>query len=317
MTERSMILIVGGSGQIGHELVRELSAFGTVTAPKRHELDLTSLDSTREVIRRMRPTVVVNAAAYTMVDRAESEPELCARINAESPALLAAECHRIGAALFHFSTDYVFDGRKRTPYVETDESMPLGVYGRTKRDGEDAVAAVGGAFIILRTAWVYGSRGRNFPATVLQLAREREELAVVNDQVGAPTSAPAVAAGVAQVLRVLGRERNLRDAVERASGVYHMTASGSTTWYDFARRILADDPRAIEHVCRVVRPINSDEYPRPARRPAYSVLDNTKLAMRFGVTLPSWTDQWRAMVEQLRLSGRSAFAPRAESRPSL
>ena len=239
-------------------------------------------------MRAIQPAVVVNAAAYTNVDRAESEPELCAQVNADAPAVLADECRKLGAMFLHFSTDYVFDGTKRMPYAETDEPRPLGVYARTKRDGEAAIVAAGGAFMIVRTSWVYGLHGRNFPTTVLRLAREREELAVVDDQTGAPTSASAVSSGVGQVLRSLARGRDTRAAFEAAAGIYHMTAAGATTWYDFARRILADDPRSTEQICRAVRPISTAQYPTPAPRPAYSVLDNTKLAARFGVQLPSW-----------------------------
>lgn len=298
----STILLLGGTGQIGHELGRELATLGTVVAPGRHELDLGSADAIRETVRAIGPSLVVNAAAYTQVDRAESEPELCASINADAPAILADACRNVGAMFMHFSTDYVFDGTKRTPYQETDEPRPLGVYARTKHDGERAVIDVGGAFMIMRTSWVYGPHGRNFPATMLRLSREREELAVVDDQTGAPTSASAVAAGVGQVLRSLARDGDTRSAFEAAAGIYHMTAAGATTWYDFARRILADDPRSTEQICRAVRPISTEEYALPARRPAYSVLDNTKLAARFGVQLPSWGDQWRAAVEHMRLA---------------
>jgi dTDP-4-dehydrorhamnose reductase len=302
MSGHSTILILGGTGQIGRELVRDLSTLGTVAAPTRRALDLTSADAIREAVGDVRPSLVVNAAAYTEVDRAESESALCAQVNADAPAVVADECRKSGAMFLHLSTDYVFDGTKRTPYTETDEPCPLGVYARTKRDGEQAVLAIGGLFMIVRTSWVYGLHGRNFPATMLRLAREREELAVVDDQTGAPTSASAVASGVGQVLRSFARERDTRAAFEAASGIYHMTASGSTTWYDFARRILGDDPRSTEQICRSVRPIRTEDYPLPARRPAYSVLDNTKLATRFGVQLPSWSDQWRATLEHMRLA---------------
>lgn len=290
MDARPTILVIGGTGQIGDELVRELAALGTVVAPSRTELELLSAASIREVIGRVRPAIVVNAAGYTAVDHAESEREICAALNADAPACVAAECRRLGAVLVHFSTDYVFDGTKRTPYVETDRPEPLNVYGQTKLAGEEAVAACGGAHLIFRTSWVYSPRGRNFPGAILRLARERDVLSVVNDQVGAPTSAAAIASGTHEVLRVLARER--RDSVAGTSGVYHMTAAGSTTWYEFARTILADDPRRDEQVCRDILPITSAEYPTAAKRPAYSVLDNTKLLERFGVRLPTWKEQW-------------------------
>jgi dTDP-4-dehydrorhamnose reductase len=274
-----VILLLGASGQVGHELARELSVFGRVTAPTSAELDLTSPAAIRDAVRASRPLLIVNAAAYTAVDAAESNAERCAAINAEAPGVLAEEAEKNGAYLIHFSTDYVFDGTKGTPYVETDETNPLGVYGRTKLDGEIEVAAKCQRYLIFRTAWVYSARGKNFVLTMRRLARERDELNVVNDQVGAPTSAPAIATGVMQVLRVLQREPEL---VTSVSGIYHMTAGGETTWFEFARTILADDPRV------TVRPITTAEYPTPAKRPAYSVLDNSKLERVFGVRLPSW-----------------------------
>jgi dTDP-4-dehydrorhamnose reductase len=277
------MLLLGASGQVGHELARELSAFGRVAAPTSSELDLTSPSAIRDVVRNSRPLLIVNAAAFTAVDAAESNAERCAAINAEAPGVLAEEAEKNGAYLVHFSTDYVFDGTKTTPYLETDDTHPLGVYGRTKRDGEVAVVANCQRHLIFRTAWVYSARGKNFVLTMRRLARERDVLSVVNDQVGAPTSAPAIAAGVMQVLRVLQREP---DRVTDVSGIYHMTAGGSTTWFEFARSILADEPRV------TVRPITTAEYPTPAKRPAYSVLDNSKLERVFGVRLPSWRDQW-------------------------
>jgi dTDP-4-dehydrorhamnose reductase len=311
---QSSILIFGGTGQIGRELIRELGTLGPIVAPPRAELDLTSAAALRETIDRVQPRIVVNAAAYTMVDQAEDDAGLCALLNAEVPAILAAACQSTGAALVHFSTDYVFDGTQRKPYVETDEPRPLSVYGRTKLEGERAVQSAGGASLIFRTAWVYSTRRNNFPRTMLRLAREREELNVVNDQVGAPTSASAIASGVAQVLGALSREPDFRAACEAAAGIYHMTASGSTTWYEFARLILASDQRAIEHRCRSVRPITTAEYPTKAARPAFSILDNSKLVARFDVRLPSWQDQWQSVLEQLRLSARSPFAPTAATR---
>lgn len=297
MDARPTILVIGGTGQIGYELVRELAALGTVVAPARTELELLSAASIRDVIGRVRPAIVVNAAGYTSVDSAESEREVCAVLNADAPTHIAAECKRLGAVLVQFSTDYVFDGAKRTPYVETDVPRPLSVYGKTKLAGEEAIVACGGAHLIFRTSWVYSARGRNFPLSMLRLAREREELSVVNDQVGTPTSAAAIAAATVDVLRVLAAG-DLRENSGAAAGVYHMTAGGSTTWYEFARTILADDPRRDEQVCRAVLPITSAEYPTAARRPAYSVLDNTKLNERFGVRLPTWQEQWSAIVRE-------------------
>lgn len=297
------ILVFGGTGQIGHELVRALSRTGNVIAPTRDEVDLTSPDAIRAAVEQSAPTVVVNAAGYTAVDAAESDEAACAALNAEAPGILAESCRRRGACLVHFSTDYVFDGAKNAPYVESDATRPLNVYGRTKLDGERAIEEVGGAYLIFRTSWVYAARGRNFALTMLRLARERTELSVVDDQIGAPTSARAIASAVANVLGALNGDASL-DAAESAAGVYHLTAGGLTTWYGFARAILADAPWPEQQVCQSLRAIMTAEYPAAARRPRYSVLDNSKVRERFGVQLPSWDEQWPTVAAELRLKTR-------------
>lgn len=294
MSDLTTVLVLGGTGQIGYEVVRQLAWLGPVVAPTRQDADLERPDVIRDLVRRTKPGVVVNAAGYTAVDAAESDVEACNRLNVELPALLATECRRAGALLLHFSTDYVFDGTKRTPYLETDEPRPLNVYGASKLAGERAIASAGGAHLILRTSWVYAARGRNFALTMLRLAREREVLSIVNDQVGAPTSAPAIASGVSDILRSFSA-RDLRGESEAASGVYNLTAAGSTTWYEFAKEILAADPRRFEQIVRDVRPVTTSDYPTAARRPAYSVLDNAKIASRFGVRLANWPAQLHAM----------------------
>jgi dTDP-4-dehydrorhamnose reductase len=302
VTLTDAILVLGRSGQVGHELIREASSLGRIVAPSHRELDIGDADALRETVRRVRPAIVLNAAAYTAVDAAESDAERCFSLNARAPGVLAEECRAIGALLVHFSTDYVFDGAKSTPYVETDATRPLGVYGRSKLEGEQAVEAIGGAFLIFRTSWIYAPRGRNFVLTMLRLAHERTELAVVNDQVGAPTSAAAVAHGVAQALATLRSALDFYAACEAASGIYHMTAGGSATWYEFAKAVLAGDPHAPTQTCRSVRPITTAEYPTPAKRPAYSVLDCGKIEQRFGVRLPSWQSQWSAVARELNAS---------------
>jgi dTDP-4-dehydrorhamnose reductase len=293
MTDRPAVLVLGGTGQIGHEIVRALAWVGPVAAPSRQDANLEEPDVVRELVRRVKPSVVANAAGYTAVDAAESDSAACNRLNVDLPRVLAEESRRIGALLVHFSSDYVFDGAKRTPYFEDDEPHPLSVYGASKLAGEIAVAEAAGAHLIFRTSWVYAARGRNFPLTILRLAREREELRVVSDQVGAPTSAPAIALAVSEVLRAV------HSSSEVASGVYHLSAGGSTTWFEFARTILASDPRPGEQVCRAIVPISTAEYPTAARRPAYSVLDDTRLEERFGVRLGSWRDQWQAVATEL------------------
>jgi dTDP-4-dehydrorhamnose reductase len=293
------ILIFGGTGQIGHALIRELSQTATVIAPIRAEVDLTSADALRGAVERFAPSVVINASGYTAVDAAESDEATCAAVNAVAPGILAEVCRRRGVCLVHFSTDYVFDGSKGAPYVESDVPRPLSVYGRTKLEGERAIEAIGGAYLIFRTSWVYAARGRNFALTMLRLAKERNELCVVDDQTGAPTSAGAIAAGIAEVLGALNADGTLRDSMGSAAGVYHLTASGATTWYGFARAILGDTPEQ-----QRLRPITTDEYPTAATRPRYSVLDNRKVRERFGVQLPSWDDQWQSVAAELRVTTR-------------
>jgi dTDP-4-dehydrorhamnose reductase len=300
------IMVIGATGQIGRELLRTLPSVGMVVAIPRQELDLTDAASIRSAVRSIRPTVIVNAAGYTAVDDAESDAAQCAEVNTDGPAVVADEARRQRAALVHFSTDYVFDGSKPIPYVETDAPAPLSVYGKTKLAGEQAVADGGGAYLIVRTGWVYAAHSRNFARTMLQLARDREEITVVDDQVGAPTSAPSIAAGIATILTALRAGTDLVGACEASAGVYHLTCRGETSWYQFARRILADDPRADEQVCRRVKPVGSVEFGAAARRPARSVLDNTKIVARFGdgVRMPAWEDEWTRMARPVASSIR-------------
>lgn len=265
-------------------------------------LDLTKPGQIREAIRSVRPDIIINAAAYTAVDRAETEPELARMINSEAPALIAEEARTCGALLIHYSTDYVFDGSKHSPYEEDDTPNPINIYGQTKLDGERGVENSRAAHLILRTAWVYATRGRNFLLTILRLATEREELRIVRDQLGAPTWGREIAVATASVLsNVLRRPR---DDYASISGVYHMTASGVASWYDFASSILehakqassrtpwfAEGTRNRPLMTQRIVPISTSEYPTPARRPAYSVLSNQRLKNRFGLCLPDWEEQ--------------------------
>jgi dTDP-4-dehydrorhamnose reductase len=289
-------LVTGATGQVGHELVRELATLGQVIAPPREALDLANPASLREVVRRIAPTVIVNAGAYTAVDRAESEPALCALVNEAAPAVLAEEALRLGAALIHYSTDYVFDGRTTTPYVETDVTAPLNVYGRTKRDGEQALASVGGAWMVLRVSWVYSLRGANFLCTMLRLARERDELQVVDDQVGTPTWSRQIASATAQICAVASGAGSVHAWIAEHAGVYHLAGQGETSKLDFARAILAADPRRAEHRCTAILPASSAAFPG-AIRPAVSLMDSRKLAEATGVSLPDWTLQLRLALE--------------------
>lgn len=291
------ILLTGARGQVGSELARALAPLGHVVAPTHAALDLTDAAALRSAVRALRPAYVVNAAAYTAVDRAESEPAMCAAINADAPRILAEEAARVGAVMVHYSTDYVFDGSKGAPYVEDDPAAPLNVYGVSKLMGEQGVAGAGGRHFILRTSWVYGVHGSNFLRTMLRLSRERAELRVVNDQTGAPTWSRTIARTTVALLA------QKRDAgVAAPSGTYHLASAGSTTWYEFARAILAGDPSREEQTCRRLVPIPSAEYPTPARRPAYSVLDTTKLRQSFGITVPDWREELDQVLTELPLA---------------
>jgi len=274
---------------VGWELERTLAPLGEVIATDRSTLDLADIDAICRVVREAKPEIIVNAAAYTAVDRAESEPELAMRVNGIAPGVLAEEAKHFGALLVHFSTDYVFDGTKTTPYVETDAPNPINAYGRSKLAGERAVAAVDGAYLVLRTSWVYSIRGKNFLLTMLQLAREREEIRVVADQRGTPTSARSLAVAVTEILR--------RDTAE-ARGLFHLAAAGETTWFGFTEAIVARAQDRLPRRPRLV-PIASADYITPARRPANSTLDCDRARTALGAQLSDWRvgldETWRQM----------------------
>jgi dTDP-4-dehydrorhamnose reductase len=293
------ILLTGPAGQIGWELRRTLAPLGTVHAVGRATrplaADLSDSDALRAAVRAVRPQLIVNAAAYTAVDRAEQEPGLAMAVNAEAPGVLAEEAARIGAAFIHYSTDYVFDGRAAGPYGEDDPTAPLGVYGTSKLAGERAVQALGGAWWILRTSWIYGARGGNFLRTLLRLGAEREVLRVVDDQRGAPTWSRMVAEVTAQMLVRAGAGGTApAEAVGGSAGVYHLSCAGETTWCRFARAIFAQIPKAPR-----IEPITTDQWPTPARRPPYSVLAGDRLAERFGLRLPPWKTALECCLEDM------------------
>jgi len=285
------ILLTGCSGQVGYELERSLQGLGEVVAVDRARMDLANLDQVRAVIREVRPQLIVNPAAYTAVDKAESEPELAHRINAEAPGVMAEEAKRLGAALVHYSTDYVFPGTDAGARVETDATGPVNVYGASKLAGEQAIAASGVPHLILRTSWVYGMRGKNFLLTMLRLAQERDELRVVADQHGAPTWSRTIADTTAMVL-AQGRAHGF-DAGwwQEHGGIYHLSSQGQTTWFEFTQAII--ERAGID--CRLV-PITSAEYPTPARRPQYSVLSSQRLLERFG-HVPDWREALRLCMQ--------------------
>jgi dTDP-4-dehydrorhamnose reductase len=283
----SRILLTGKNGQVGWELQRALLTVGEVVAFDRQGMDLANPDAIRTVIREVKPKLIVNAAAYTDVDQAEKEPQAAMAINGTAPGILAEEAKRLGAAIVHYSTDYVFDGTKAAPYTEEDAPNPINVYGKSKLAGEQAIQAVGVPHLIFRTSWVYGARGKNFLLTVRRLAKEREELRIVADQTGAPTWSRTIAEATGQILAsCLSPGQGGFRHLEEHSGTYHLSSAGETTWYGFAvaivDRIGSNGPRH-----RVV-PINSSEYPKPARRPANSRLSSEVVAGKFGLALPDW-----------------------------
>jgi len=281
------ILLTGRNGQVGWELERALAPLGELIATDRSTLDLADPDAIRRVVREVKPEVIVNAAAYTAVDKAESEPELAMQINGIAPGVLAEEAKRLAALLVHYSTDYVFDGEKSTPYIEADEPNPLNVYGRTKLEGERTIAERGCRHLILRTSWVYGVRGRNFLLAIWQKARESGELRVVTDQVGAPTSAALVARSTFAALQ-------RAESVSELSGTFHMTAQGETNWYGFAQAIVS-----AAGLQATVVPITSSELPSLARRPRHSVLDISKFVHTFDFQPPEWTSDLMQVLGRL------------------
>jgi dTDP-4-dehydrorhamnose reductase len=278
------ILVTGVDGQVGFELLRSFQGLGEVTAVDRKKMDLLDSGSVSRVIREVAPDIIVNPAAYTAVDRAETEQALAESINVAAPRVMAEEAARSGALLIHYSTDYVFDGAKSSAYVEDDETNPQNVYGRTKRDGERAIAETGCDHLILRTSWVYGMRGRNFLLTMLRLAQERDELRIVSDQLGAPTWSQSIAALTANIV-ARGPIGDSAGWWAERSGVYNLTSVGSTSWAGFADAIF--DHAQLQKRPTVV-PIESSAYPTPAKRPANSLLSHDKLIRVFGLQPPSW-----------------------------
>ncbi len=294
------ILVFGGNGQVGRELLRALAPLGTVVATTRsgtladgsacEVADFDRPDSLPALLDRLRPALVVNAAAYTAVDRAEQEPEAAFRANAQTPGVIARWCAAQGVPLVHYSTDYVFDGQGRAPYREDAPTAPLGVYGTSKRDGEDAVRAAGGRHLIFRTAWVYAAHGGNFLRTMLRLGAERDELRVVADQIGTPTPAALIADVTAHALRHPGG----------LSGTWHLTASGQTSWHGFTEALFAEALAAgVLAKAPLVEAIPSSQYPTPAKRPAWSVLDNRRLQQDFGIVLPAWQDALKRVMAEI------------------
>lgn len=294
------VMVFGGNGQVGQELLRALAPLGAVVATTRsgqlpdgsscEVADFAQPDSLTALLDRLQPTVVVNAAAYTAVDRAEQEVEAAFAANAQAPGVIARWCAAHDVPFVHYSTDYVFDGQGSAAYREDEPTAPLGVYGTSKRDGEDAVRAAGGRHLIFRTAWVYASHGANFLRTMLRVGAERDALRVVADQIGTPTPAALIADVTVQALQHPGQ----------LSGTWHLTASGQTSWHGFAEAIFAEALAAgVLAKVPTVEAIASSEYPTPAKRPAWSVLDNRKLQQDFGIALPAWQDGLKRVMAEI------------------
>ena len=292
MTSSPTILLIGRIGQVGWELRRTLAPLGRIIAVDFPDIDLTDGASIQKWVRETSPRVVVNAGAYTAVDKAESEAERCQLINGVAPGILAEEAKRANALMVHYSTDYIFDGTKRAPYVEDDAPNPLGAYGRSKLAGDRAIQEVGVPHLIFRLCWVYGARGQNFMLTIMRLAREREKLRVVDDQVGCPTWSRMIAETTALALKQVFNSAD-RDSL---IGTYHLAATGQTSWRGFAQAIVDSMP-AEGKKCAVVQPITTAEYPLPAKRPAFSVLSCEKLHRSFSLRLPAWNESLKQVLE--------------------
>ncbi len=281
------ILLIGKEGQVGRELSSLLKPFGELTLFGKEDLDLTQADRIREQLRNVQPHVIVNAAAYTAVDQAEEEPDLALAINGTAPAILAEEAKKLGAALVQYSTDYVFDGEKQDPYTEEDSPNPMGVYGRTKLAGDEAIQSTGLPHLIFRTAWVYGLKGKNFLLTIQRLAKERDELKIVDDQIGSPTWCRTIAQATANVLTQILPQSSPGDLsrFEQASSLYNLVCDGQTSWFGFAQAIL--EASSSSQDTKLI-PIPTSEYPTPTKRPQNSVLSTKKLKSAFGIAPPAW-----------------------------
>jgi dTDP-4-dehydrorhamnose reductase len=288
------ILVTGKTGQVGWELQRTLAPLGRVIAPSTKQMDLSNPDTVRDVIRQASPNIIVNAAGFTAVDQAESQPAFTMQVNGFAPGVIAETAEEVGALLVHYSTVFVFDGNKNCPYVESDPPRPLNTYGKTKLAGEAAIIACGKRYVILRASWTYSDRRTNFPLTILRLARERKQLSVVDDQIAAPTWARAYAEATAQLLV-------RSDKVADYAGIYHLSADGQTTRYQWTRRIIeiAQERCSNKHNWAKLCPTTTAEYPLPAARPLYNVMDNSKINEVFGIRMHHWEEQLNSFFSDL------------------
>jgi len=290
------ILLVGSNGQVGWELNRTLQPLGDIIAVDYPAIDLTIPEDIRRLVRETRPGLIVNATAYTAVDKAEEHVEEAEAVNSRAPGILAREAKALGAAIVHYSTDYVFDGTKDTPYREEDTPCPISTYGRTKWEGEQAVQSAGAPHLILRLTWVYGARGKNFMLTVLKLAAQKEEIRIVDDQIGSPSWCRMIAEASAQIL-AQGASDPAGFLAEKG-GLYHLSAQGKTSWFAFAQAILDHHPNRKALKVKHIIPIGTSEYPTPAARPAYSLLSSEALYGVFGLRIPEWEHSLKQVLSQ-------------------
>lgn len=301
MADAPRILVFGEQGQVAWELARSLATLGQVVCAGRssttHPVDVADPDAIRQLMAELKPQWVVNAAAYTAVDKAEEEETLALKINGEAPGVMAEEASKLGATLLHYSTDYVFDGEAHSPYTESSPTRPQSAYGRSKLVGEQAVQTVGGSYFIFRTSWVFGGRGHNFFLTMQRLMAERAELGVVADQKGAPTWSRNIAEATAQLIAKLGVDHDKRFT---SAGIYHLSSAGETSWYGFASEILDGmRTRGMSVATRKINAIATEDYPLPAKRPRYSVLDNSKLQDAFQIYMPDWRFSLKQIQDEI------------------
>lgn len=293
------ILLFGAKGQVGWELHRALQPLGDVVALDYPAIDLSRPEQIRKWIRQTKPHIIINAAAYTAVDKGEEEPELVREVNAIAPGIMAEEAKRTGSVLVHYSTDYVFDGSKDTPYTEKDTPNPINAYGRAKLEGDMAIQAADIPHLILRTSWVYAARGKNFMLTILRLAREKEEIRVVDDQIGSPTWCRMIAGATAQML--CQGMKDPRGFFNERGGLYNLSSMGAISWFDFAKAILMHDPKKADHKVKRLIPVSTKEYPTKAGRPAYSVLSCQRAKSVFGIHITEWETALKLAMDEISI----------------
>jgi len=289
------IVLIGNNGQLGWEFQRTLPTLGEVIALGREKLDVSDLEALQTILTNLQPELIVNASAYTNVDQAEMEPALAIQVNANAPGVMAETAHKLGAVLIHYSTDYVFDGKKNSPYIESDTTNPLNMYGKSKCIGEENIKQVGGAYLILRTSWVYSLRGNSFVNKVLAWSRKNTLLKIVSDQISNPTWARKLAETTTQAM--ITNKANLLEIIKDRRGIYHLAGGGFTSRFEWAKEILACDPNRTKQLVQSIEPVLSDEFPTPAPRPLFSALDCSKFSRVFNLRLPSWQESLQIAMQ--------------------